>query len=421
MKYQGILWGACAGLLSLQGCVTVAPDVENNFSFKANALFRGEDAYSMRAIQAPDLAAGGAELANIARPMAHIAEVGGNTVAFDLPGLSPDGQYIDPAAVEAVKAIAKRVLVRVLGKVGANAEARENAAKTAAAALADEQRVVYWFDGPAAAESAAVFKKTAPQLIVAAPAKGDLTTTTDAASANAASLVLGAIPSVNLEAANFVLNDAPAEYPALDAALTTPEEKAGWTPDNSILDPDERAQGFIALFNGKTLDGWWVFGDNKQGFRVSDDGAIERAGENGTALMTVDRYENFILRVQYRIEEGGNSGVFVRAPRQSRQSRIGMEVQIHGDPGVPPSDDGTGAIYVVLAPTSNPSRAAGEWNDLEIMLEGRHMKVTLNDVVVQDINLDDTEELKYRLQKGFIGLQDHDSFVQFRNVRLKPL
>jgi hypothetical protein len=61
------------------------------------------------------------------------------------------------------------------------------------------------------------------------------------------------------------------------------------------------------------------------------------------------------------------------------------------------------------------------WNSLEIVLNGSHMKATLNGQVIHDFDMDTVEELKYRLKDGFIGLQDHDHFVAFRNVRIKEL
>ena len=98
-----------------------------------------------------------------------------------------------------------------------------------------------------------------------------------------------------------------------------------------------------------------------------------------------------------------------------------MEIQVMGDHGVTPTPNSTAAIYDVVPPAKNASKPAGEWNALEITLDGAKVKVVLNGEVVQDLNLDENEELKHRLRKGFIGLQDHGNPVSFRNIRLKRL
>ena len=79
------------------------------------------------------------------------------------------------------------------------------------------------------------------------------------------------------------------------------------------------------------------------------------------------------------------------------------------------------ALYDVLPAIKVAARPEGEWNEVEIMLTGPYLKATLNGVLVQDVNFDEHEELRYRLRRGFIDLQDHDSYVLFRNVRIKEL
>jgi len=78
-------------------------------------------------------------------------------------------------------------------------------------------------------------------------------------------------------------------------------------------------------------------------------------------------------------------------------------------------------VYDVLPPKLNAAKPAGEWNTLEIMFTGPMLKATLNGKIVQDVNFDEHEELKYRLRRGFIGLQDHAHYVAFRNIRIKKL
>jgi hypothetical protein len=98
-----------------------------------------------------------------------------------------------------------------------------------------------------------------------------------------------------------------------------------------------------------------------------------------------------------------------------------MEFQLQGDSGTPVTNQTSGAVYVVLPPRVNAAKPEGEWNSVEVTLNGPKLKAVLNGEVIQDTNLDDTEELRPRLRRGFIGLQDHASYVAFRNIRVKKL
>ena len=138
-------------------------------------------------------------------------------------------------------------------------------------------------------------------------------------------------------------------------------------------------------------------------------------------LYTRDRYDNFVLRFEFRIVQDGNSGVFIHAPRDCRQSKIGFEFQILGDYGEEPNKTSTGSVYDQVTPRLNAGKPAGEWNTAEVRLNGPHYKAILNGKQIQDVNFDDVPELKYRLRKGFIALQDHNNEVAFRNLRIKKL
>jgi len=417
-----------AAVAFVPGCATVAPG-SSDFHVSDNTLMRGTSSVTMRGIQVPDLVAGGPELENIVAPMARVAGAGANTVVIGLPegSVTPGGE-LDPGVLETITAIGERaggqrmyVALRVIPQ-GADAAARSAAVEAVARTFRDEPRVVYWIDGPDAPELAARFKRIAPNVVVAAPANGDLETRPLAGGPlHPLDVVVGDIPEAHLDDVHFILHGSDADYARLDEALTSEAELLDWTPDDSLLSEEERAEGFYSLFNGQDIDNWWVFGWNKDAFAVSEDGVIETVESGGSALMTPKRYDNFVLRLDYRIEEDGNSGIFIRSPRAARQSRIGMEMQIRGDYGAEPTDDNTGAIYWVVAPSVNASRPAGEWNEVEIRADGPHIKITINGEQVQDVNLDEHEELRYRLREGFIGLQDHTSYVGFRNIRIKEL
>lgn len=420
---------AGALVVSLSSCATFTRG-DDDFHVSGGQLYRDDDAFTMRAFMDHEVGAGKGAKSSMLPAMGKVAYVGGNTLCLDLAGFNDDGTEINPEDVATVGILAERadtqgmgVMVRVLGD-STDAAFRENAVKTAARALKGEARAVYWIDGENAAALAADFKQIAKNVVVACPSGCDLRTTdvVPAEQPGDAVLVTGAFPE-DLEAVdvNFVLEGTEENYTALDLALMTEEEKAPWTPDNSVLSEEERAEGFVALFNGRDLDGWYVRGDNESGFHVNECGNIEWIKEGAYALLTARRYGDYILRLDYKILEGGNSGLHIRAPRDCRNSYIGMEFQILGDHGTEPTDDTSGALYKQQAPLVNAAKPGGEWNSVEIRLEGTKIHATLNGEVIHDFDMAEHEDLAYRNQKGFIGLQDHDNYVSFRNVRIKEL
>jgi hypothetical protein len=414
---------------TLSGCLPLIRG-KGDFHITGNQLRRGSSSFHLKAFQAPGLLAEGPVLSAMGPAMARVAECGGNTVCFDLTGFGADGSSLDPASVETIAAYAERAdtrrmaaMVRLPGAID-DPKIRREAIKTAARALKDEARVVYWIDGPDAPELAKLFKKRAPNLVVIATANGDIEAIPEVPGEmpERLAILVDAIPDFAVGDIHFVLSGSDEDYAALDRALMDPVELEPWTPDNSVLSEEEREEGFIALFDGKTLDGWWMKGSNKNSFHVAEEGFIEWLSSGGGALMTRDRYDNFILRLDWKLLPGGNSGVWVRAPRGARESYLGFEVQMLGDSTTEElTDDSTGAIYKVVPPTEMTAKPEGQWNKLEVICDGPLVKVTLNGVVIQDLDFDENEELKYRLRNGFICLTDHSDYVAFRNIRLKKL
>ncbi len=433
MKIRGLFFGmlgVAVVLASLSGCATALSFGKDDFKIVDGKLKRGDKEFTLRAFQVPGLGACEGKLSIMAPALVRIAEVGGNTACFDLAGFSEDGKTLDPKAVETVKTLATRakdqrmgVAVRVLGG-RTEPEFCKNAVRTAAQALKGQGMAVYYFDGPEAGKFAKEFAKLAPGRVIAAPKNGaiEVVSAPPAAAPAHPVLVAGAIPDPAMKNVHFVLRGAEEDYAALDAALANPVEKAPYTPDNSLVSAEEQKEGFVSMFDGKTFNGWWVWGDDPNGFRISPEGWIEWVKPGGEAVYSRERYGDFILRLEFKLKtEGSNSGVFLRAPRAARQSKIGMEFQIMGDHGKVPDKQTTGAVYDVLPPKLNAAKPAGEWNTLEIMFTGPNLKATLNGKIVQDVNFDEHEELKYRLRRGFIGLQDHAHYVAFRNIRIKKL
>jgi hypothetical protein len=397
---------------------------------KDGSLYRGASRYRFRAIEVPYLTRSDATSSDIAVAYNRVSDVGANSLCFYLYGLSEDGSSLSEKGEQAVRVMAQQARARYMSAIcrifppdsPADPGYRRAAVRSVAQALADEYRLLYWIDGPGSADLVAEFRRLAPDLTVAAPEGSDVIVMTPPLPAKTPfpAFLVGEVAPTGTPGASFVLLDAQDPYDAFETMSIHPIETQPWEPDDSVLAEQERNEGWTSLFDGKSLSGWAITGGNQEGF-VCREGSIEWNGKGGGMLRSRDRYENFILRLDWKIEEGGNSGIFLRAPRANRASKIGMEFQLRGDYGEPPSSGSTGAIYDVLSPAVNAGKPVGEWNSVEIQLDGTYLKATLNGQTVLDIEFSQHSELKNRLRRGFIGLQDHGDYVAFRNIRIKEL
>lgn len=194
----------------------------------------------------------------------------------------------------------------------------------------------------------------------------------------------------------------------------------------------EKADGFVPLFNERDLTGWQQYA-SKQNVWTVEEGMLVCTGRGGGWLGTERDFADFELRLEYRLTPGGNSGVYIRAPQQGHISRVGMEIQVLDDhhPRYAKLDfyQYTGAIYHVVGPTRRAGKPAGQWNALHIRAKGRDIIVVLNGKKILDTDmgrwLQDPAIAKEHtgLQRttGRIGLQSHTDRVEYRNIRIKEL
>jgi hypothetical protein len=182
------------------------------------------------------------------------------------------------------------------------------------------------------------------------------------------------------------------------------------------------------LFNGKDLTGWELVGGSSP-WGVKD-GVLYTEGGGGGWISTVKEYGNFKLDLEFRVPEGGNSGVFLRTPREGDPAYVGMEIQVLDDYAPEYKDlhawQYTGSIYGVVPPSVRASKKAGEWQHYVIVAEGPHVTVTLNEQLIIDADLIshlDQEETHPGLKRrsGFIGLQNHSTRIEYRNIRITEL
>lgn len=196
-------------------------------------------------------------------------------------------------------------------------------------------------------------------------------------------------------------------------------------------------EGFTPLFNGRDLTGW-VYGkrgsgENKSGagYQVAD-GVVYCTGKDGGNLYTEREYADFALRFEFKLTENANNGIGIRAPLEGDPAYVGMEIQVLDDSGPEYKnlrpEQYHGSIYDVFASQRGHLKPVGEWNAEEILAQGRHVKVTLNGVVIVDANLDEVkDEAKLKKhpglanKKGHLGLLGQGARVEFRRLRVKEL
>jgi Domain of Unknown Function (DUF1080) len=209
-------------------------------------------------------------------------------------------------------------------------------------------------------------------------------------------------------------------------------------PPDDDLSPEERAAGWMSLFDGKTLAGWRTSSGNESRVPV-DDGAINPHGAGGYMIIHEKLWSDFILSLDFKISKGCNSGVFIRTypltPRPGKDVGFnGLEVAI--DDTITAGFHDTGAIYDLVKPTKNAMKPAGEWNHLVITCDGPRILIELNGNVVTRMDLNqwttpnrrpNGSEHKFDVaykdhpRVGYIGLQDHGSACWYKNIKLKPL
>jgi len=201
------------------------------------------------------------------------------------------------------------------------------------------------------------------------------------------------------------------------------------------------------LFNGENLDGWRRYSETAPGSNwIVEDGAIvldvdsSTTSTTGGDLMTVDQYENFELRLEWKISAGGNSGIFFGVHEIAGQRvayETGIEMQIldddrHADGAR--RETSAGSCYALYPPSEDVVRSVGEFNEVRLLVQDGHVEHWLNGAKIVEYTIgsaDWSERVaasKFadwqhfaRYRKGHIALQDHTDRVWFRNIRLRQL
>ena len=189
------------------------------------------------------------------------------------------------------------------------------------------------------------------------------------------------------------------------------------------------------LFNGRDLSGWEQVGP---GEFVVEDGLLKTVGGMGMILYPGEKFADVTIRVVYKVKDNDcNSGVFIRLPEKPADEWVavntGYEVQIdNGTRHVGGDYHCTGVLYSLTKAMVHPQKTPGEWNTMEITLDGPRTIVYVNGEMVTDFTEGDPVPGKTRdfepdrgprPDSGYIGLQNHDalSTVWFKEVSVRPI
>lgn len=209
----------------------------------------------------------------------------------------------------------------------------------------------------------------------------------------------------------------------------------------------ERDEGWELLFDGKTTNGWHTYNRDtvSKNWKVIDEALVMDPNEKTTQAMgdivTNKEYENYELALEWKISEGGNSGIIFNVredPKFNNTYVTGPEMQILDN--IKASDNKkenhlAGLLYDMSggAALSKPN-PVGQWNQVRILQKDGHLTFYFNGVKTLDIQQGSDEWKKLLANskfktwvdfatspKGKIALQDHGHEVAFRNIKIRGL
>ena len=229
---------------------------------------------------------------------------------------------------------------------------------------------------------------------------------------------------------------------AAGAAAAACQSANGGSNTNTSMDTSSASEsqaGWKSLFDGKSTAGWRNYKKETvgPGWTVVN-GVLTRSGEGAGDIITVAKYRNFELALDWRVAPGGNSGIFFRATEDNNyiwQSAPEMQVlddAQHADGKSPLTS--AGSNFGLHPAPRGVVRPAGEWNSARLLVNGSHVEHWLNDQKLLEYELGNADwndlvaKSKFstmpnygKATEGHIGLQDHGDLVEFRNIRIRVL
>ena len=208
--------------------------------------------------------------------------------------------------------------------------------------------------------------------------------------------------------------------------------------------------GWVSLFDGKTTTGWHSYGKTKTGeaWKVADgtlylDTTKKEGWQTieGGDIVTDEEYENFDLKLEWKIAPNGNSGIIFYIKEDTAKYKYvwytGPEMQVldnNGHPDAKIPKHRAGDLYDLISSSKETVKPAGEWNTVEIISKDGKLDLFLNDTNVVSTTVWDSSWKKLIAgskfkdmpdfgtnKKGRIALQDHGNTVWYRNIKIKKL
>ena len=223
----------------------------------------------------------------------------------------------------------------------------------------------------------------------------------------------------------------------------------------NVLSGEEKKDGWQLLFDGTTTKGWHKYGDTATGSAWKVDSGIlhlEAAEKEnlpdrgwqikgGGDIFTDEEFENFDLKLEWKIDTCGNSGIIIFSKEDTSKYtwgwQTGPEMQVLDNKCHPDTAFVThraGSLYDLVKVSKETVKPALEWNQVEIKALNGKLDFWLNGENVVSTNMWDDNWKKMiagskfkahpdfgTLKKGRIGLQDHGDNVWFRNIKIKKL
>jgi hypothetical protein len=212
----------------------------------------------------------------------------------------------------------------------------------------------------------------------------------------------------------------------------------------------EKKNGWKLLFDGVSSTGWrGAYKDKfpEKGWEIKNGTmsvlkAEGKESENGGDIVTINKYKNFELSLEFLITDSANSGIkyYVTESEKNKGSAIGLEYQILDDlhhPDAKLGRDGNrtmASLYDLIPAKNKRDNAVGLWNNARILADNYHVEHWLNGFKVLEYNRNSQEfrDLvaisKYKIwekfgeaEQGHILLQDHGSKVSFRSIKIREL
>ncbi len=222
------------------------------------------------------------------------------------------------------------------------------------------------------------------------------------------------------------------------------------TAENTIKKDEPKENKWKVLFDGSNLDNFKLYGNDNtiENWKIEGDALVfypptDRPKDTHYNIVTKQEYTNFVLTVDWKISEGGNSGIFWGIKDDGTYSQpyeTGLEVQVLDNNKHPDAKNGTdrqaGALYDLVSPSKDATKPVGEWNTTVITINHKTNKGSsmLNGVTVAEFSLSGEEwnnmlkNSKFngwdgfaKYKRGKIGLQDHGDIVSYRNIKIKEL